>query len=57
VWGEGVWGGSPSQLDIFTAEIILQIDEFSFSMLFFHPAQKNFPLYNSTKYPDPGGQK
>jgi hypothetical protein len=41
VWGEG---GLPSQLDIFTAEIILQIDEFSFSVFFFHPAQKIFFL-------------
>ncbi len=49
VWGEGVWGGSPGQLNIFTAEIILQIDEFSFSVLFFHPAQK-FLLYISTNY-------
>jgi hypothetical protein len=42
VWRGGKEGGSPSQLDIFTAEIILQIDEFSFSVLFFHPAQKIF---------------
>jgi hypothetical protein len=44
VCGGGGRGGSPSQLDIFTAEIILQIDEFSFSVLFFHPTQKIFFL-------------